>query len=284
MSSTTRSATLPNNLGPLRSPTVNRSVTPKAESGSLSNGRFSCSTRAMFRSRSFSSCLSRSKSSVTFRSASPSGPRMVASFGRTHLPSFSSRSLARCRSAAMASKTLRSTSPSGPGTSIGRTNSPPRCLISCARIFSAEAISLMVDTARASASPNGPRFPSSISLGRSILLVALSRSDCRIRSKKLTTLRSKRDNGPPSPASSKSIGRTNSPSELAMRLALFPSSSMTPDNHDTTFFSARPSGPRFSSLASIGLRYAASSPIILANDSSTCRSASVLLKREERHW
>mmetsp|Transcript_10456 Transcript_10456/g.22707 ORF Transcript_10456/g.22707 Transcript_10456/m.22707 type:complete len:222 (+) Transcript_10456:2447-3112(+) len=221
----------------------------------------------MFFNRSSSSIFSKFRSSIALRSASPNGPGIVASLGLTHLPSFNSRSLARCLSADIASNAFRSTSPSGPGTSSGRTTSPPRCFDSCARIFSADAISFSVDTALASAAPNGPRLPSSTSFGRSILLVARSFSDCRIDSMKFTTLRSNFDSGPPS--LSRSIGLTKSPSELAIRLARSPSSSITDDSHVTTCFSARPSGPRFSSAASMGRTYAASSPIIRANDSST---------------
>mmetsp|Transcript_62855 Transcript_62855/g.185635 ORF Transcript_62855/g.185635 Transcript_62855/m.185635 type:complete len:206 (+) Transcript_62855:582-1199(+) len=204
---------------------------------------------------------------------------MDASIGRTTRPSFASLSRALSFSAVITSMTVFSTSPSGPGTSIGRTTSPPLCLDCSILIRSPALISFNTDTARASASPRGPLFASSTSLGRILPLFQRSFSAFLMESTKFTAWLSRSARGPPSP----SIGRTSSPSESAIFSARFPSSSMTLESHLTSLFSARPSGPIFSSAASIGRTYEGSSPIILARLSSTIRSASFCLNNEDLH-
>mmetsp|Transcript_23103 Transcript_23103/g.46882 ORF Transcript_23103/g.46882 Transcript_23103/m.46882 type:complete len:244 (-) Transcript_23103:321-1052(-) len=239
-------------------------------------GRFSSRTFLMLYSRSFSSSLSRLNTATAWRSASPSALCDDASMGRTNLPAVS-RSFARCLSASIRSSTFISTSPSGPGTSIGRTTSPPLALIASALIRSDAPISSSAATALASASPSGPRLPSSRSFGRIFPSLHLSRSAVRMDSTKDTTSRSRSARGPPSD----SMGRTRVPSVSAMRRARLPSSSMTEESQSTSCFSASPRGPLFPSAASIGLTNAGSSPIILARLSSICRSASFFLKTDD---
>mmetsp|Transcript_2418 Transcript_2418/g.3655 ORF Transcript_2418/g.3655 Transcript_2418/m.3655 type:complete len:209 (-) Transcript_2418:471-1097(-) len=205
---------------------------------------------------------------------------MDASFGRTSLPSLLSLSFTRCFSEVMSSKYHISISPRGPGTSIGLTISPPLLRVCSILNFSDHLISSRAPTTLASQLPSGPLFSSSTSLGLSVRVLIRSFSDVRMLLRNETAAFSRDASGPPSPAF-KSMGRTRSPSDEAMRRARRPSSSITRESHSTSVFSARPSGPILSSAASMGLTYAASSPIIRAKLSSTRLSASVLFKKSD---
>mmetsp|Transcript_23965 Transcript_23965/g.35622 ORF Transcript_23965/g.35622 Transcript_23965/m.35622 type:complete len:238 (+) Transcript_23965:209-922(+) len=236
----------------------------------------------MFLSLSVSSSRKIFIASENLRSAAPSGPSNDASFGRTSFPSFLSRSFPRCCSAVISSRYHLSASPSGPGTSIGLTISPPLTLDCSIRSSSDLLISSNALTTLASKLPRGPLFSISISFGRRVIVLTRSLSLSRILSKKLTAAFSIAASGPPLSVCCKSIGRTSSPSDDAMRRARRPSSSITRYNQFTSCFSALPNGPILLSPASIGLTYAASSPIMRAKLSSTRLSASVFLNKSLR--
>mmetsp|Transcript_17515 Transcript_17515/g.36018 ORF Transcript_17515/g.36018 Transcript_17515/m.36018 type:complete len:244 (+) Transcript_17515:1244-1975(+) len=242
----------------------------------------------MFRTRCLSSSVSLLTASVACCSSSPSGPFVLASIGLTRTaPLFSLVSSFRCSSASTTARTAISNSPRGPGISMGRTI-PSRFLDCSILIFSELRISRIASLARSSASPSGPRFDSSKSFGRRTIFFDRSLSDRRMLSTKSTTRFSITPSGPscsmlPGPPDTASMGRTRIPPRRTISLALLPSSSMTCWSHSTLSFSHNPSGPMVFSLASIGLTYEASSPIMRARLSSTRRSASRSLKKPTLH-
>mmetsp|Transcript_6651 Transcript_6651/g.16208 ORF Transcript_6651/g.16208 Transcript_6651/m.16208 type:complete len:243 (+) Transcript_6651:301-1029(+) len=241
----------------------------------------------MFRTRCFSSSVNLLTASVACNSSSPNGPFVLASIGLMRLaPLFSAVSRFLSSSAFTTSRTAISSSPKGPGISMGRTI-PSRFLDCSILVFSELRISRIASIARSSASPSGPRLDGSKSLGRRTLFFVRSRSENRMLSTKSTTRFSITPSGPncsipPGPAVA-SMGRTRMPPNRTISLARRPSSSMTDWSHSTLSFSHNPKGPMLFSLASIGLTYEASSPIMRARLSSTFRSASRSLKKPTLH-